>query len=49
MGKFSSDRAIREYCNDIWNVEPVSVELEEYVQAKAGLKVDPKQLTTNSN
>ncbi len=23
MGKFSSDRAIREYCRDIWNVEPV--------------------------
>jgi starch phosphorylase len=23
MGKFSSDRAIAEYCRDIWNVEPV--------------------------
>jgi starch phosphorylase len=20
MGKFSSDRAIREYCRDIWNI-----------------------------
>ena len=30
MGKFSSDRAIREYCTEIWNVTPVSVELEEY-------------------
>jgi starch phosphorylase len=39
MGKFSSDRAIQEYCQDIWNVEPVKVELEEYVQAKAALKV----------
>ncbi len=39
MGKFSSDRAIREYCEDIWNVEPVSIELKEYVQADAGLKV----------
>jgi glycogen phosphorylase len=28
MGKFSSDRAIREYCRDIWNVEPVKVQLE---------------------
>jgi starch phosphorylase len=25
MGKFSSDRAIREYCRDIWRVEPVPV------------------------
>jgi starch phosphorylase len=25
MGKFSSDRAIREYCSDIWHVEPVHV------------------------
>jgi starch phosphorylase len=25
MGKFSSDRAIREYCRDIWRVEPVHV------------------------
>ncbi len=27
MGKFSSDRAIAEYCQDIWKVEPVPVEL----------------------
>lgn len=26
-GKFSSDRAIAEYCEDIWNVEPVTVKL----------------------
>jgi starch phosphorylase len=27
MGKFSSDRAIREYCRDIWRVEPQRIEL----------------------
>ena len=37
MGKFSSDRAIREYCEDIWNVKPEPVELADYVQASAGL------------
>ena len=26
MGKFSSDRAIQEYCRDIWEVDPVPVE-----------------------
>ena len=27
IGKFSSDRAIREYCQDIWKVQPVHIEL----------------------
>jgi starch phosphorylase len=26
-GKFSSDRAIAEYCEEIWNVQPVTVGL----------------------
>jgi starch phosphorylase len=37
-GKFSSDRAITEYCRDIWQVEAVPIELQDYVQAEAGLK-----------
>lgn len=39
MGFFSSDRTIREYCQDIWNVEPVKIDLKEYSQETAGLKL----------
>jgi starch phosphorylase len=27
-GKFSSDRSIKEYCEEIWRVGPVSVEVK---------------------
>ncbi|MBC7970251.1 MAG: glycogen/starch/alpha-glucan phosphorylase, partial [Verrucomicrobia bacterium] len=37
MGKFSSDRSIREYCEDIWHVKPVAIELKEYVQSGAAM------------
>lgn len=29
MGKFSSDRTIKQYCDEIWRVNPVPVDLEE--------------------
>ncbi|RMF69843.1 MAG: glycogen/starch/alpha-glucan phosphorylase [Cyanobacteria bacterium J069] len=33
IGKFSSDRSIREYCQHIWNVHPVPIEIKDYAQA----------------
>jgi starch phosphorylase len=35
MGRFSSDRAIREYSKDIWKVKPVRVELEDLAPAES--------------
>ena len=35
MGRFSSDRAIWEYSQDIWNVRPVHVELEDLAPAES--------------
>lgn len=33
MGKFSSDRSIRAYCQNIWKVQPVPIELKDYTQS----------------
>ncbi|NEP47284.1 MAG: glycogen/starch/alpha-glucan phosphorylase, partial [Okeania sp. SIO2H7] len=38
MGKFSADRTINEYCQEIWNVEPVKIDMEAYSQETAGLQ-----------
>jgi hypothetical protein len=38
MGKFSSDRSVREYARDIWHVEPIDVAA---VTATASTKTQP--------
>lgn len=45
-GFFSSDRTIREYCQDIWNVKPVTIDLGEYRQEAAGLKLPQPPVTS---
>lgn len=44
MGKFSSDRTISEYVNEIWKAKPVKINMEDYSQENAGLKVDSTSL-----
>lgn len=36
-GKFSSDRTIREYCRDIWHVQPVKVPSSSYEPSQVNL------------
>ncbi len=39
MGQFSSDRAICEYAEKIWQVQPSSIPPQSYIQAHAALQV----------
>lgn len=48
MGKFSSDRSIVEYCQDIWDTKVVPIEIREYSQASAALQVNNEQLTRDN-
>ncbi|MBU6230247.1 MAG: glycogen/starch/alpha-glucan phosphorylase [Cyanobacteria bacterium REEB459] len=36
MGRFSSDRSIREYCQEIWKVSPLNVSLKGYGRSTGG-------------
>ncbi len=39
MGKFSSDRSIREYLQNIWRTPPLKVDVSEYCQSNSDLKL----------
>jgi glycogen phosphorylase len=39
VGNFSADRSIREYCQNIWRVQPSPVDLEDITLAQINFKV----------
>jgi len=39
VGKFSSDRSIRDYCRDIWHVDPVNVQLADAREGDTNLRL----------
>lgn len=43
VGKFSSDRTMREYCKEIWDAKPIKVEMDNYKQEEAGLRLQQKE------
>ncbi|MDR2338493.1 MAG: glycogen/starch/alpha-glucan phosphorylase [Deltaproteobacteria bacterium] len=42
MGKFSSDRTITEYCEEIWKVKPLEVKIQEVFEE--GIYIKPKNI-----
>ncbi|MGL5509548.1 MAG: glycogen/starch/alpha-glucan phosphorylase, partial [Microcoleaceae cyanobacterium] len=42
MGKFSSDRTINQYAQEIWQIDPVTIDMTEYNQHHAGLQMKCK-------
>ncbi|MEH2069503.1 MAG: glycogen/starch/alpha-glucan phosphorylase [Nostoc sp.] len=44
-GYFSSDRTIREYAQDIWHLQPVTINLNDSQEQKAGVKVKEASLS----
>jgi starch phosphorylase len=42
MGKFSSDRSIKDYCNNVWHVEPFPVELKWRQLPEDGVLFSPR-------